>query len=89
MSGSIIKLAIFVVIVVYAQSSIAGSITCNGHIIQDDTLEPVSKSAVREKCGEPVSSKFGADIFHMPNGTKIMVKYNASHQVQSIEEVSE
>jgi hypothetical protein len=85
---TIFRSAFILVISIYVDTSIAGSITCKGHIIEDDTLEPVSKNTVREKCGEPISSEFGTDIFHMPNGTKIMVRYNASHEVQSIEEVS-
>jgi hypothetical protein len=49
----------------------------------------VSKHTVREKCGRPAIQEYGKDIYDMPNGTKIMVRYNSDDEVQSIDEISD
>lgn len=82
------RLVLILMLSIYVEASIAGSITCRGHIIEDDSPEPVLKSTVREKCGEPASDELYEDIYHMPNGTRIMIRYSGS-EVKSIEEVSE
>jgi hypothetical protein len=88
--NSVFKPALFfLVCMFYGQMTIAGSIECRGHIIEDGTLEPVLKSSVRRHCGKPESEGFDSDIYKMPNGTRIMVRYNASNNVEVIEEVSE
>ena len=82
------RLLIILVLSVYVEASFAGSITCRGHFIEDDTLQPVSKHTVREKCGMPAVKEYDKDIYDMPNGTKIMVRYTSDDDVQSIEEIS-
>lgn len=85
---TVLKIGVYLLILMFGEIVVAGSITCRGHIIEDDTLEPVLKSTVRQKCGEPETQKLGGDLYKMPNGTSIVVRYNASQEVQSIEEVS-
>ena len=82
------RLLIILVLSVYIEVSFAGSITCRGHYIEDDTLQPVSKRTVREKCGRPAVQESDKDIYDMPNGTKIMVRYTSDNEVRSIEEIS-
>ena len=81
------RLLIILVLSVYVEASFAGSFTCRGHIIDDDTRQPVSKSTVREKCGRPAVQEFDKDIYDMHNGTKITVRYTSDNEVQSIEEI--
>ena len=82
------RLILILVLSVYVEALFAGSITCSGHIIEDDTLQPASKSTVREKCGKPAVQESAKDIYNMPNGTKIMVRYTSDGDVLSIEEIS-
>ena len=81
------RLLIILVLSVYVEVSFAGGITCRGHYIEDDTLQPVSKRTVREKCGMPAVKEYDKDIYDMPNGTKIMVRYTSDDEIQSIEEI--
>ena len=83
------RLLVIFVFSVYVEASFAGSITCRGHFIEDDTLQPVSKSTVREKCGRPAIQESAKDIYDMHNGTKIMVRYTSDDEVRSIEEISD
>ena len=81
------RLLVILVLSVYVEASFAGSITCRGYNIEDDTLQPVSKSTVREKCGRPEVQEYGKDIYDMHNGSKKIVRYTSDNEVQSIEEI--
>lgn len=81
------RLLIILVLSVYVEASFAGSITCRGYNIEDDTLQPVSKSTVREKCGKPAVQEYDKDIYDMHNGSKKIVRYTSDDDVQSIEEI--
>ena len=45
----------FLLLAISAGSVMAGSIRCQGEVIQDGQLQPLTETQVREKCGQPAT----------------------------------
>lgn len=78
---------IYVAILVFflAEAAAAGTIRCNGQVIEDDTVDPVMLSEVLEKCGEPRSREGSVLIYDQPGDMQGVLRFNDSYELERLE----
>ena len=73
-----------------ATSVTAGSIRCQGEVLYDDQLQPVTKAQVREKCGKPEAEDFGRWTYRTEANVTKVLRFNDAGELETItEEVGE
>jgi hypothetical protein len=69
-----------------AGSVTAGSIRCQGEIIQDDQIKPLSEAQVREKCGKPAAEDFRVLTYKTQANVSKVLRFNDAGELESITE---
>jgi len=80
----------FLLLTISAGSVTAGSIRCEGELLQDDQIKPVTETMVREKCGKPVAEEYHVLTYKTEANVSKVLRFNDAGQLESItEEVAE
>lgn len=64
----------------------AGSIRCQGKIIHDDQIKPLSEAQVREKCGKPAAEAFRMLTYKTEVNVTKVLRFNDAGELESITE---
>ena len=67
----------------------AGSIRCQGKIIRDDQIKPLSEAQVREKCGKPAVEAFRSLTYKTEVNVTKVLRFNDAGELESITELVE
>ncbi len=81
---------VVMLLTISAGSVTAGSIRCQGDLIQDDQAKPVSEAQVREKCGKPATEKYRILTYKTEVNASAILRFNDAGELESItEEIEE
>jgi len=75
-----------VLLVIGTGSVTAGSIRCQGKIIHDDQIKPLSEAQVREKCGKPTVESFRMLTYKTELNVTKVLRFNDAGELESITE---
>ena len=78
----------FMLLAISAGSVTAGSIRCQGDLIQDDQIKPVTEAQVREKCGKPVAEEYRVLTYKTEGNASSILRFNDAGELESITEES-
>ena len=78
----------FMLLTISAGSVTAGSIRCQGDLIQDDQIKPVTEAQVREKCGKPVAEEYRVLTYKTEGNASSILRFNDAGELESITEES-
>ena len=76
----------FMLLTISAGSVTAGSILCQGDLIQDDQIKPVTEAQVREKCGKPVAEEYRILTYKTEGNASSILRFNDAGELESITE---
>ena len=76
----------FLLLAISTGSVMAGSIRCQGEVIQDGQLQPLTETQVREKCGQPAAENFGALTYKTGENVSRVLRFNDAGELESITE---
>ena len=80
----------FLLLAISAGSVTAGSIRCQGEVIRDDQIKPLTEAQVREKCGKPVAEDYHVLTYKTEANVLKVLHFNDAGNLESItEEVAE
>ena len=80
----------FMLLAISVGSVTAGSIRCQGELIQDDQIKPMTEAQVREKCGKPAAEDFRVLTYKTEANASRVLRFNDAGELESItEEVGE
>jgi hypothetical protein len=79
----------FLLLAISAGSVMAGSIRCQGEIIQDAQMKPLTEAQVREKCGKPAAEDSRMLTYKTEANVTKVLRFNDAGELESITELSE
>jgi hypothetical protein len=76
----------FLCLAISAGAVTAGSIRCQGELIQDDQINPMTEAQVREKCGKPVAEEYHVLTYKTEANVESVLRFNDAGELESITE---
>jgi hypothetical protein len=84
------NIVVFLLLAIGVGSVTAGSIRCQGEIIRDDQIKPLSEAQVREKCGKPAAEEFRVLTYKTGANVSKVLRFNDAGDLENItEEIGE
>lgn len=71
----------------FTQTSLAGSISGKGHLIQDDQVHPVLMEEVLDTCGEPKRREGNVLVHDQAGGVENALHFNDAGELESVDEL--
>lgn len=78
------RTVLWITLALSAPAAMAGSMMCNGTVIQDGQLEPVTAEQVLAACGEPTSREFGQWVYAKPGELAKTLRFDDEGNLESI-----
>ena len=76
----------FMCLAISAGGVTAGSIRCEGELIQDDQINPMTEVQVREKCGKPAAEEYRVLTYKTEANVSSVLRFNDAGELESITE---
>jgi hypothetical protein len=83
------KLTAFLCLAISAGSVTAGSVRCQGEVLLDDQIKPLTEAQVREKCGKPDAEDFHMLTYKTEANVSKVLRFNDAGELESITELVE